>query len=36
MNNPDNIANKPINAFALYSRACIQLILNIDKYLITL
>ena len=35
INKPDNIANKPINAFALYSRACIQLILNIDKYFFT-
>ena len=34
INSPDNIAKSPINALARYSRAWIQLILNIDKYLI--
>ena len=33
INKPDNIANKPIKALALYSKAFIQLILNIEKYL---
>ena len=29
---PDNIANRPIRAFALYSSEWIQFILNIEKY----
>ena len=32
INKPDNIAKRPINAFALYSRVLIQLILNMERY----